>query len=137
MCNCSTIVTLKKALFGEISLLGDLAIAYRTNLVVIVANAFRTFHDQCFLHIRVLTMFTRTFRVTGGGRFKATTFCFLPVVFSVVVALLDAFSFTAILRSQFLLLLIFKSDEVSSLLLSFSEIFSAFRWPFFLFYLIA
>ena len=36
MCNCSTIVTPKKALFDVISLLGDLVIAYRTNRVVIM-----------------------------------------------------------------------------------------------------
>ena len=34
--NCATIVTLKKALFHVIPLLGDLVIAYRTNLVVIM-----------------------------------------------------------------------------------------------------
>ena len=67
VCNCSTIAAPKKALFDAISLLGDLVIAYRTNLVVIVPKAFRTFHDQCPLHIRVLTMFTGTFRVKGGG----------------------------------------------------------------------
>ena len=66
-------MTPKKALFDVFSLLGDLVIAYRTNLVVIVPKAFRTFHDQCPVHIRVLTMFTETFRVKGGGRFKATT----------------------------------------------------------------
>jgi len=63
-------------------------IAYRTNFVVIVPKEFRTFHDQCPVHIRVLAMFTGTFRVKGGGRFRTTTFCFLAVVFSVVVALL-------------------------------------------------
>ena len=97
-------MTPKKALFG------DLVIGYRTNLVVIVPKAFRTFHDQCGVHIRVFAMFTGTFRVKGGGRFRATTFCVLTVVFSVVVALLGAFSFNAILRSYFLLLL---SDELS------------------------
>ena len=71
MCNCSTIVTPKKALFDVISLLGDLVIAYRTNLVVIVPKAVRTFHDQCSLHFRILTMFTGIFRVKGGERFKA------------------------------------------------------------------
>ena len=80
MCNCSTIVTPKKALFDLISLLGDLVIAYRTNLVVIVPKAVRTFHDQCSVHFRILTMFTGIFRVKGGGRFKATTLCFLTVV---------------------------------------------------------
>ena len=40
VCNCSTIVTPKKAIFDVISLLGDLMIAYRTNLVVIVPKAF-------------------------------------------------------------------------------------------------
>ena len=36
-------------------------------------------------------MFTGIFRVKGGGRLKAITFCFLTVVFSVVVALLGVF----------------------------------------------
>ena len=36
---------------------------------------------------------TGTLRVKGGGRFKATTFCFLTVIFNVVVALLGVFSF--------------------------------------------
>ena len=48
-------------------------IAYRTNLVVIVPKAFRTFHDQCPVHIRVLAVFTGTFGVKGGGRFRVTT----------------------------------------------------------------
>ena len=53
-------------------------------------------------------MFTVTFKVTeGGGRFRVITFCFLTVVVSVVVALLDAFSFNAILRTHLLLPLIF------------------------------
>ena len=43
VCNCSTIVTPKKALFDVISLLGDLVIAYLTDLVVIVPKAVRTF----------------------------------------------------------------------------------------------
>ena len=77
MCNCSTIV---KALFDVISLLGDLVIVYRTNLAVIVPKTVRTFHDQCSVHLRILTMFTRIFRVKGGERFKATTLCFLTVV---------------------------------------------------------
>ena len=97
--------TPKKVLFDVISLLGDLVIAYRINLVVIMPRAFNlgsTFHDQCPVHIRVLTMFTGTFRVKGGGRFRVTTFSFLTVFFSVVVALLGGFSFTAILRSHFL-----------------------------------
>ena len=72
-------MTPKKALFDVLSLLGDLVIAYRTTLVVIVPKAFRTFHDQCPVHTRVLAMFTGTFRVKGGGRFRATTFCFLTV----------------------------------------------------------
>ena len=82
-------MTQKKALFDVISLLGYLVIAYRTNLVVqmIVPKAFRTFHDQCPVHIRVLTMFTGIFRVKGVGRFRAITFCFLTVVSSVVVGL--------------------------------------------------
>ena len=92
MCNCSTIATPKKALFGVISLFGDLVVAYTTNLVVIVPKAFRTFHDQCPVQIRVLTMFTGTFRVKGGERFMAATFCFLAVVFRVVVVLLAASS---------------------------------------------
>ena len=84
-------MTPKKALFDVISLLGDLVIAYRTNLVVIVPKAVRTFHDQCSLHLRILTMFTGISRVKGGGCFKATTFCFLTVVvFGVVVALLGS-----------------------------------------------
>ena len=57
VCNCSTIMTPKKALFDVISLLGDLVIAYRTNLVVIVPKAVRTFHDQCSVHFSNLTMF--------------------------------------------------------------------------------
>ena len=85
-------MTPKKALFDVISLLGDLVIAYRTNRVVIVPKAFRTVHDQCRVHIRVSAMFTWTFRVKGGVRFRATTFSFLTVVFSVVVALLGVFS---------------------------------------------
>ena len=58
------------------------------------------------VHIRVFAMFTETFRVKGGGRFRATTFCFLTIVVSVVVALLGTFSFNAILRRLFLLLLL-------------------------------
>ena len=51
-------------------------------------------------------MLTGIFKVKGGGRFKATTFCFLTVVvFSVVVALLGVI-FNTILRGYFLLLLI-------------------------------
>ena len=99
VCNCSTIVKPTKALFNVISPLGNLVIAYRTNLVVIVPKAFRTFHDPCPVLIRVLTRFTGTFRVKGGGRFRATTFCFLTVVFSVIVALLGAFSFNTILEA--------------------------------------
>ena len=72
-------------------------IAYRTNLVVMVPKPFRTFHDQCPVHIKVHAMFTGTFRVKGGGRFRATTFCFLTVVLSVIVALLGALSFNTIL----------------------------------------
>ena len=86
MCNCSAIVTPKKALFHVISPLDNLVIAYRTNLVVIVPKAFRTFHDQCPVHI-IVHLVTGAFRVKGGGRFRATTFCFLTVVFSVVVSL--------------------------------------------------
>ena len=69
--NCSTIVKPKKALFNVISLLGDLVIARKANLVVIVPKALRTFHDECPVHLRGLTMFTGIFRVKGGGRFKA------------------------------------------------------------------
>ena len=127
MCNCSTIVTPKKALFDAISLLGDLVIAYRINCVVIVPKAFRTFHDQCRVLTRIFAMFTWTFRVRGGGRFGATTFCFLIVVFSVVLDFLGAFSF--------LLLFLFSiSDELSSLLLSLSDAFLHFGslFPFLL-----
>ena len=82
----------KKALFDVISLIGDLVITYSTNLVIIVPRAFRKFHDQCPVHIRILTIFTGIFRVKGGGIFRAVTFSFLTVVFSVVVALLGATS---------------------------------------------
>ena len=58
--------------------LGNLVIAYWTNLVVIVPKAFRTFHDQCPVRIRVLAVFTGTFGVKGGGRFRVTTF-YLPL----------------------------------------------------------
>ena len=106
VCNCSTIVTPKKALFDVISLLGDVVIAYRTNLVVIVPKGFRTLHDQCLVHFSILEMFTGIFRVKGGGHFKATTLCFLTVVvFSVVVALMGVI-FNTILRGHFLLLLV-------------------------------
>ena len=73
MCNCATIVTPKKALFDVISLFEDLVIAYKTNIVVIVPRAFRICHDHCPVHVRVLTMFTGTLRVKGGGRFRVTT----------------------------------------------------------------
>ena len=62
-------------------------------------RTFRTFHDQCPVHIRVLKIFTEILRVYGCRRFRATTFCFLTVVFSVVVALLGVFIFTAICRN--------------------------------------
>ena len=85
-------------------------------------RTFRTFHDQCPVHIRVLKIFTGILRVYGCRRFRATTFCFLTVVFSVVVALLGVFIFTAISRnfsssssSSSL------SDELSTLL-SFSKV---------------
>ena len=56
------------------------------------------------VHFRIVTKFTGIFRVKGGRRFKATTFCFLiVVVFS--VALLGV-NFNTILRSHFLLLLL-------------------------------
>ena len=101
MCHWSTIVAPpKKALFDVISLIGDLVITYRTNVVIIVPRAFRKFHDQCPVHIRILTIFTGIFRVKGGGIFRAITFWFLSVVFSVVVALLGVFSFTAIRKSS-------------------------------------
>ena len=61
----------KKALFNVIPLLGDLVIACKANLVVIVPKALRAFHDECPVHLRGLTMFTGIFRVKGGGRFKA------------------------------------------------------------------
>ena len=119
VCNCSTIVTPTKALFHVISPLGNLVIAYGTNLVVIVPKVFRTFHDQCPVHIRVLAMFTgRTFRVKGGGRFRATSFCFMTVVFRVVVALLGAFSFNAILRSHFLFLLLISNIRWTFLIIT-------------------
>ena len=92
VCNCSTIVTPKKALFDVISLLGDLVIAYRSNLVVIMPKAVRTFHDQCSVHFSILTMFYFLLFLT-------------VVVFSVVVALLGV-KFNTILRSHFLLLLL-------------------------------
>ena len=77
MCNCSTVVAPKKALLHLISPLANLVIAYGTNLVVIVPKAFRTFHDQCPVHIRVLAVFTGTFRVKGGGRtFQSYRFLF-------------------------------------------------------------
>ena len=62
-------------------------------------RTFRTFHDKCPVHIRVLKIFTGILRVYGCRRFSATTFCFLTVVFSVVVALLGVFIFTAIRRN--------------------------------------
>ena len=65
-------------------------------------RALRTFHDQCPVHIKVLTIFTGNFKEKGGGRFRITTFSFLTVFFGVVVALLGVFSFTVILRSHFL-----------------------------------
>ena len=114
----------KKALFDTISLLGDLVITYRTNLVVIVSEAFRKFHNQCPVQIRVLTMFTGIFRVKGGGIFRAINFCFLTVVFSVVVALLGVFIFTAI-RISYIISSSSLSDELSSLV-SFSEVFFPF-----------
>ena len=83
--------------------LGNLVIAYRTNLVVIVPKAFRTFHDQCPVHIRVLAVFTGTFGVKGGGRFRVTTFYLLTVVFSVVVALLGVFRFNGFTETYFLI----------------------------------
>ena len=36
--------------------------------------------DQFPVHIRILTRLTGIFRVKGGGRFMAITFCFLTVV---------------------------------------------------------
>ena len=122
-------MTPRKALFDVISLLGDLVIAYRTNFVVVVPKAFRAFHDQCPVQFRVLAMFTGTFRVKGGGRFRATTLCFLTVVFVSLSLSWESswrpsseatfFSSSSSPSSS-------KSDELSSLLLSFSEVFSAF-----------
>ena len=63
-------------------------------------------------------MFTGTFRVKGGGSFRATTFCFLTVVFSVVAALLGAFSFNAILSSHFLLLLLIFNIRLTLLIIT-------------------
>ena len=37
--------------------------------------------------MRVFAMFTGTFREKGGGRFRATTSCFLTIVFGVVALL--------------------------------------------------
>ena len=127
VCNCSTIVTPTKALFHVISPLCNLVIAYWTNLVVIVPKAFRTFHDQCHVHIRVLAMFTETFRVKGGGLFRVATFCFLTVVFSVVAlswvpSASTPFSEATSSSSSWFSI----SDALSSLLLSLSEVFSTF-----------
>ena len=52
------------------------------------------------VHIRVLTKFTEIFSVKGSGRFRAITFCFLTVVFSVVVALMGVFGFTSTQRTH-------------------------------------
>ena len=68
MCYCSTSRGTEESPLYDISLLGDLVITYSTNLVSIVLRAFRTFHDQCTVHIRILTMFTGIFRVKGSGR---------------------------------------------------------------------
>ena len=76
-CDRSTIVTSKKALFSVISLLGDLVIAYGTNLVAIVLRSFWKFYVQCPVHTGILTTFTGIFRVKP----RAATFCFLTVVF--------------------------------------------------------
>ena len=105
MCDRSTVVTSKKALFNAISLFGYRVIAYRTNLVVIVPRAFWTFHDQCPVHIGILTIFTGIFRVQLDRLFRAAIFCFLAVVFSVVVTFLGflGFPWYPLLRSPFLL----------------------------------
>ena len=92
-------------------------IAYKTTIEVIVPKAVRTFHDQCPVPIRVLAMFTWTFRVKGGGRFRAATFCFLTVVFNVVVAFLGVI-FNTILRSHFLFFFLLPSSSVSNELFS-------------------
>ena len=105
----------RKTLFHVTSLLGDLVITYRTNLAWIVPRAFRTVYDQCPVHIRIFTMFTGIFRVKDGGRFRAITFCFLTVVFSVVVVLLGVFSFSAIRRSYLLVLSIYIAPILGSI----------------------
>ena len=45
--------------------------------------AYRTFQDQYFVHIWILTMFIEIFRVNGGGRFKATVLSVFWLSFSV------------------------------------------------------
>ena len=80
VCNCSTIVTPTKALFHVISPLGNLAIAYRTNLVVIVQKPFGHFMINNQYKLKFSQCLQGTFRVKGGGSFRATTFCFLVVV---------------------------------------------------------
>ena len=73
------------------------------------------------VQIRILTMFTGIVRVKRGGLLSGITFCFLTVVFSVVVARVDVFGFTVIRRS-YLFSLFLSSDELSTLP-SFSEVF--------------
>ena len=81
VCNCSTIVTPKKALFDVISLLGNLVIAYRTNLVV--NNRAKSSYIG---HFMINVPYTLVFS-------QCCTFCFLTVVvFSVVVALWESTS---------------------------------------------
>ena len=87
--------------------------------------------------LQFLAMFTGAFRVKGGGRFKATTFCFLTVRFQCRCRSLWVTSaFNAILRSLFLTPPpdFQYLDELSSLLLSLSEVFSTFLVAFFFFY---
>ena len=74
VCNCSTIVTPKKALFDVTSLFGDLVIAHRTNFVVIVPKAFGTFHDQCPRSTERTRLWNAWFH---SWKVKATLFCSL------------------------------------------------------------
>ena len=74
-------------------------------------------------------MFTEIFRVKCGGRFRATTFCFLTVVFRVVVALLGVFSFTAILKGYLFPLFLY-IRRTFYIVLVLGQVFSVFRWPF-------
>ena len=64
-------------------------IAYRTNLVIIVQKPLGHFMINIEYTLKVLAMFTGTFRVKGGGSFRTTTFCFLVVVVVVVVVVVE------------------------------------------------